>query len=173
MKYASFPLRALAFAIDYVLILGYLVVLIVAGVAASRSSPTLARDLFANPASAQLTGFLAVTLPVSLYFALLESSRWQASLGKRRLGLRVARAGGARLSRARALGRTLLKFVPWELAHTCIWQTRFAPQAASPLILAGFIVVWLLVLANVLSLAVSKTRQTLYDRLIGSYVTAV
>ena len=34
----------------------------------------------------------------------------------------------------------------------------------------GFILVWLLVGANVVSLAMSASRQTLYDRLAGTYV---
>lgn len=29
---------------------------------------------------------------------------------------------GSRFSFGRTLGRTLINFIPWELAHTCIWQ---------------------------------------------------
>jgi len=43
------------------------------------------------------------------------------------MGLRVIRTDGARLSKTRALSRTVLKFIPWELTHTLIWQIRFAP----------------------------------------------
>ncbi len=45
------------------------------------------------------------------YFTLLESSRWQATLGKRACGLRVARLDGGRISLARAIGRYFAKFL--------------------------------------------------------------
>lgn len=115
---------------------------------------------------------MLVTLPVTLYFASLESSSWQATWGKRTMGLRVVRTDGARLSKTRALTRIALKFIPWELTHTLIWQLRFAPQELAPMVSLGFILVWLLVGANVVSLAMSASRQTLYDRLAGTYVIA-
>lgn len=48
------------------------------------------------------------------------------------LGMRVVRTDGARLSAGRAVGRTVLTFIPWELAHTLIWQIRFAPRHPRP-----------------------------------------
>ena len=45
------------------------------------------------------------------YFSLLESSRWQATLGKRVCGLRVTRLDGGRISLRRALGRYFAKFL--------------------------------------------------------------
>ena len=57
----------------------------------------------------QLMIYLGVPL---LYFAVLESSSMQASLGKRLLRLRVTRADGGRLSFWRAMGRNFLKFTP-------------------------------------------------------------
>lgn len=44
-----------------------------------------------------------------LYFSLLESSRWQATVGKRALRLYVTDIEGHRLSRARSMGRNLAK----------------------------------------------------------------
>jgi uncharacterized RDD family membrane protein YckC len=142
-----------------------------AGLVAGLAFPNVPRQLFGNPVSAQITGFLAVTLPVTLYFALSESSQRQATWGKQRQRLKVVRTDGRPLSRASALARTLLKFVPWELAHTCIWQVRFAPQEPSPLATAGFILVWILVAANTLSLVLTRSHQTLYDRLARTCVT--
>ena len=53
---------------------------------------------------------LALLLPIA-YFALLESSRWQATVGKRICRLRVTRLDGSRISLPRAIGRYLGKFV--------------------------------------------------------------
>jgi uncharacterized RDD family membrane protein YckC len=85
---------------------------------------------------------LLVTLPVTLYFALLEASSWQATWGKRKLNLRVVCTDRARLSVGRAVERTMLTFIPWELANTLIWQIRFAPTTPSSLITSGFVLVW-------------------------------
>jgi uncharacterized RDD family membrane protein YckC len=46
-----------------------------------------------------------------LYFSLLESSRWQSTVGKSALRLYVADVHGHRLSRRRSMGRNLAKFV--------------------------------------------------------------
>ena len=54
----------------------------------------------------------AVSLLVTIaYFALLESSAWQATLGKRICRLRVTDLAGRRIGLPRAIGRYLGKFV--------------------------------------------------------------
>ena len=168
--YAGFWTRVLAFAYDYLIIALYLAVLVGTGIIINSAFPNTAALLFGNPISGQISGFLTVTLPVTLYFALSEASHWQATWGKRKRRLKVIRTDGEPLSIPHAMGRNLLKFVPWELAHTCIWQISFSPQDPSPLITVGFVLVWVLVGANALSLITTKTHQSLYDRLAGTYV---
>ena len=168
---AGLWIRVLAFALDYVLIAAYLAVLVLAGVWLRYSSPQVAQALFGGPISGEATGFLLITLPVTLYFALCEASVRQATWGKRRMGLEVTDLAGGHLSRQRSLGRSALKFVPWELAHACIWQIAFARDPSAPVYVVGFALVWLLVCANVVSLQVSPTRQTLYDRMVGTLVS--
>lgn len=163
--------RLQAFGVDYLVIAAYLVALVGAALAAQRLAPGSTTGLFGNPGSGELTGFLLLTLPVTLYFALMESSARQATWGKQKLSLRVMGRDGQRLSRGRSLARTALKFVPWELAHACIWQVTWAGPRPSPWIAAGFTLVWVLVGANGVSLLASRKRQTLYDWLSGTVVT--
>jgi uncharacterized RDD family membrane protein YckC len=60
---------------------------------------------------------LLATLPILviagtwLYFAVMESSPWQATLGKKLLGLYVTDLHGQRLTLSRATGRTLAKYL--------------------------------------------------------------
>lgn len=169
-SYANLGVRIVAFALDYIIIAGYLFLVVGASLLGNIYFPSVLQNLFANPVSGQISGFLIITLPVSLYFILSEASAWQATWGKRRKKFQVVRTDGTRLTILRASGRTLLKFIPWELAHTCVWQINFAPEESSSLITAGFILVWVLVGANIISLMMSKTHQTLYDRLSGTYV---
>ena len=168
--YAGLWPRALAFGVDYIVIAAHLVLLVAAGVALRALAPGLAGALFGNPYAGELTGFVLITLPVTLYFALGDASARQGTWGKHKLGLRVQRLDGQRLSRPRALCRAALKFIPWELAHACIWHITFAGAHPSPLISAGFALVWLLVAANLLSLLVSRKHQTLYDWASGTVV---
>jgi len=169
-SYARLGVRITAFASDYILIAGYLIIVVAIGITLKVFFPAVTNRLFSNPLSGQITGFLTITLPVSLYFILFESSVWQATWGKRKRGLQVTRTDGSRLSILRAGSRTLLKFTPWELAHACIWQISFTQQESSQIIIVGFVLVWILVGANIVSLWISPTNQTLYDWLTGTYV---
>jgi uncharacterized RDD family membrane protein YckC len=169
-SYAGLWVRLSAFALDYIIMAGYLLLITALGSLLNVFFPAVVLRVFSNPLTGQLAGFGLLTVPISSYFVLLEASAWQATWGKRRKSLRVIRADGARLSGLRATGRTALKFIPWELAHTCIWQIRFASPAASPLITAGFVLVWILIGSNALSLVISPTHQTLYDWLSGTLV---
>lgn len=169
---ASLPRRAAAFGLDYILIAAWLVLVVAAGAILRVVAPDLAANLFADPISGEATGFLLLTLPVALYFALSEAGPDGATWGKRRLGLRVVTDAGEPLSLGRSVLRTALKFVPWELAHAVIW--RFAtPGSAPELVLdAGLVVVWLLVGANLVAALLDSERRTLYDRFSGTRVVA-
>lgn len=170
MAPAGLWVRVLAFVVDYLPIAAYLAALVAVGAWLGRSSQPLARVLFGGPVAGEATGFLLITLPVTLYFALFEASSRQATWGKRRTGLMVTDLVGTRLSPLRSIGRTVLKFIPWELAHACIWQISFARDQSSAIYVVGFAIVWLIIGANVVSLLVSPTRQTLYDRVAGTLV---
>lgn len=170
-RYAGLWPRLLAFALDYLILGGYLLLLLWVGVSLIGAFPGFSERISANPLLGQLVGFTSLTLPVSLYFALSEASARQATWGKRRLQLQVSDTAGARLSLPRALLRTALKFVPWELAHTSIWQLSASSGEPPPLVMAGFILVWVLVGANLLAVLLTPRRQALYDLLAGTQVT--
>jgi len=168
--YAGFWPRVKAFALDYIIILCYLAALTLFFLLINSLSG-ITEWLFSDRIRAQLTGFFLITLPVSLYFALSESSNQQATWGKKRMGLVVTDTTRARISLWRSLARTFLKFIPWELSHILIWQINFAPQSNSALINYGFILVYLLIGLNIASLLMTKKHQTLYDLLAKTYVT--
>jgi len=83
-----------------------------------------------------------VFLVIFIYWILMDGSRYQASLGKMALRLKVVDARGHRLSVPRALGRNLLK---WLSCAT--FMIGF--------MLAGW----------------TKRKQTLHDMITGCYVT--
>jgi len=167
--YAGFWRRAGAFALDYVIILFYLAAITLLSLLVN-SLFGVNQWLFTDRVRAQLTGFLLITFPVTLYFALSESSPRQATWGKQRLNLKVADHNRNRINFGRALGRTLLKFIPWEISHTLIWQIYFSQKTDSVWISYGFVLVYLLIGLHIMSLILTKTHQTLYDLLAKTYV---
>ena len=57
-------------------------------------------------------GFMgAIYLAVFLYFPVMESSAWQATVGKRAVGIIVTDLDGRRIGFVKALGRTLGKIL--------------------------------------------------------------
>ena len=170
--YAGLWQRVGAFVLDYGIILVYLVAIALFSLL-MNSLFSVNQWLFTDRIRTQLSGFLFITLPVTLYFAFSESSIRQASWGKQRLGLKVTDHNGDRIGLRRSSARTGLKFIPWELAHTLLWQISFTPNQFSQWIIAGFVTVYFLIGANIASLIFRKDRQTLYDLLAGTYVVKI
>lgn len=167
--YAGFWQRAKAFLFDYAGIVLYLGV--ITGLFAFLNlSMDVSQVFFGDRITAQRSGFLIITLPIALYFILGESSPRQGTWGKARMRLRVTNRKGGRIGFWKALARTALKFIPWELSHTLIWEIRFSTELDSALINIGFALVYILVGLNIALIIMTKTKQSLYDLFAGTYV---
>ena len=166
--YASFPLRLKAFLIDYVLIFAYLIVLAIVGV---LFAPVV-RPLFSGSlVVAQLSGFLTVTLPVSLYYIASETRFGGQSFGKRKAGIRATAADGGAIALPRSVLRTALKFLPWELSHFLVYRLVAVGEGDVPTqyALVGGLV-YALMFAYLLSAIFTKRKQALYDLVAGTQV---
>lgn len=167
--------RLIAFGYDYLLISAYLVALSGVSYFLMRSSETASWDLFfSNPIRADLVAFLTTILPVSVYYAVTESSANQGSWGKLKRRLKVESIDGNRISFGRAFFRSLLKFIPWQIAHTCLFNIPgwpFQPESAPLWVDLGLILVWVLVGVFVIGLMVDKDHRTLYDHISGTRVS--
>jgi uncharacterized RDD family membrane protein YckC len=119
--YAGFWLRFLAYLIDAI-VLGVFAVPILIGAAMLMGIGTILMDLphhrgaFDEGLPPAIAGFIALCGLVGivgtwLYHALLESSEWQATLGKKIMGLEVTDLAGARVTMGRATGRHFAKFI--------------------------------------------------------------
>jgi uncharacterized RDD family membrane protein YckC len=120
--YAGFWLRFLAYIIDAI-ILGVFAIPILIGTAMILglgtflgNLPHTGGDVFADgfpPLLAEYLSLAGLVILVGtwLYHALLESSEWQATAGKKALGLLVTDLNGARVSFARASGRHFAKII--------------------------------------------------------------
>ncbi|MCZ6734437.1 MAG: RDD family protein, partial [Planctomycetota bacterium] len=90
--------RLLAFLVDYGVMVLFVAGLSVAGFAirAQLGVTRSALTTFPEKLLAQALIVATVTLPIVLYFAVSESSRWQATIGKRVLRLQVTADRGGR-----------------------------------------------------------------------------
>jgi len=143
--------RFLALFIDWLIILAYASLLFGGVLLVTHfwlhHLPNLVR--LYGPWGAHLVGFVALTLPVGLYFIATEASVGHASLGKRIAKIRVKSTSKNRLGVGRTTIRTAIKLLPWELAHTAIyWLVAATEQHRNP----STLTVILLVLANILPL---------------------
>jgi uncharacterized RDD family membrane protein YckC len=175
VQYAGLAIRTKAFAYDYLLISGYIILLAAVTMAIAKIAGLLGFSLIwpENPILADLMAFLTLVLPVALYFTLTESSPRQATWGKRKAGIRVVDANGGTLSRKRALVRSLLKLLPWQIAHTCIFHLPGWPLEVTrvpPAVTAGFVLIYVLVGFYIAVALISKKNRTPYDWAAGSYM---
>lgn len=164
-SFANLWQRISAFLLDYLILAVYLAVLSAIFFIIPNAS-----SLFDSRIMAQMFGFLFITFPITLYFAISESSKKQGTWGKSRLSLKVTDKDGNEIGFGKSLIRSILKFIPWEISHTLIWDVTFNPEI-NPIILNSMLVlVYGLLGANIASLLLTKTRQTLYDLVCGTYI---
>jgi len=136
VAYAGFWLRFVAYLIDgvisgiaFVILLIPLFVLTGAGAALSKigSGENISDEVAAFLGLGFIFGFFGIIFLVSwLYYALSESSAWQATLGKKMLNLKVTDMTGQPISFGRASGRFFARII-----------THMIPLAIG-YILAGF-----------------------------------
>ncbi len=172
--FAGLKPRLLAFGHDYLVILGIIFVVSLVGsfIAFGPFQDRVTEEL-TTPIARDALAFVALILPVILYFATQESSVAQGTWGKRKVRVRVQTLAGERMNFGRSFIRSAVKFLPWQIAHTCLFNIPgwpVAPEEPPAWVLWGFGVVWGLVGVNFGMLIWSKTHRTLYDWLSGTVV---
>jgi hypothetical protein len=115
-----------------------------------------------NPWKAQGIGFLAMTLPVTLYFYFAKALRCRHRLASAFLGWSCSGKPGNG-SRSRRRPFECRQFAPWEFGHTVAQQAAFSGDAGFPAWLWGPATIafvgpmWWVV-------AIIATGRTPYDR---------
>jgi uncharacterized RDD family membrane protein YckC len=112
VAYAGFWLRLVAYVIDS-LVLGIFVgfAILMPLMEKAGVSPNNPWTLFTSQSRQIAAINMLVTMAAWLYWALSESSPWQATLGKKALGLVVTDMEGRRITFARASGRYFGKII--------------------------------------------------------------
>jgi uncharacterized RDD family membrane protein YckC len=113
---------------------------------------------------------LTVSLPTWVYFTWSEGGHRGATLGKRLFRLKVTDLHGKPPGRGRALLRTGVKLLPWELTHlTVLTPTPWWADSA-PGFRAGLVLVYLLLGAYMLTMIFHPQKRGPQDLLAGTLV---
>ncbi|WP_026181493.1 RDD family protein [Thioalkalivibrio sp. ALJ7] len=105
VRYAGFWYRALALLIDWVLVTILALVIVMPLAFIMGASMAGSSDMHTIEAAGQGLGNLLGIIISWLYYTIFESSEWQATPGKRMLGLRVTDLDGQRIGFGRANAR--------------------------------------------------------------------
>lgn len=114
--------------------------------------------------------FLTVSIPFWLYYSVLESSQRQATIGMRVLGLQVTDTEGRRITRGRALLRTVVKLLPFEVNHMVLFLPVPIWRDPHPGFRVGFIIVDALIVLYFVSMFLTRRRQSVHDIVAGTVV---
>jgi uncharacterized RDD family membrane protein YckC len=127
--FAGFWLRAVAYLLDS-LVVGFLVTLAILLPLVERGAIPADNPwfLYQNQSRQTLATWLLVFMASWLYFSAFESSAWQATPGKRLLGLCVTDLAGRRLTFTRASLRYLGKLVFGTILLFGFLFVAFTPQ---------------------------------------------
>lgn len=168
MSHAPFKKRIYAFLLDYLVIVVYGI--FVVGTISFVFRPYTEPLFSSSPVTAELTGFFMITLPVSLYFILCECSKWQGTLGKRKMGIRVVEGFGQRIGIGRSTVRTVIKLLPWEVAHFGIWRLMLPTNLSETTVFIILNAVNLAILVYLIIPLTNKRKKNVYDWVAGTEV---
>jgi uncharacterized RDD family membrane protein YckC len=117
-----------------------------------------------------LASITTISLPSWIYFTLSDASPRGATLGKRMLGLGVATTAGSRVGLGRALLRTAVKLIPWELTHATMFA--LSPRLGTfSALQAGLLTIVYVLLAAYLVVALRNGgTRSVHDLVAGTGV---
>lgn len=125
-----------------------------------------------NPFIAQLTGFISLTLPVFLYYYFTDKNSKRGSYGKRwnNLSLVVIKPAGKNA----ILLRTIIKLLPWEIAHTGVhWLMFYLRKGDSEppfWVWIALILPQIIILVYAISIIYFKGSSSVYDKIAGTEI---
>ena len=138
IQYAGFLRRLVAYVIDAIICYAVVFLLDLAGIL--RFADPAGRGLALNIAA--VIPWMIVIVVTGAYFAILESSARQATLGKMAIGIKVTDVDGRRISLIRATGRFFAKILSGLILLIGYIMAAFtARKQALHDILAGTLVV--------------------------------
>lgn len=136
-----------------------------------RSAFGINDNWFRSGFNTEVYTIVSVSIPVWLYFSIFESSSWRASPGKRMLGMKVVDSNSkSQIGFLRFLLRTVVKLLPWELAHIGNNLPEPIWYAEEPGFRVGFILSGLFMIGYIVVMCSNARRQCVHDMLARTVV---
>ena len=118
-----------------------------------------------------LASALNFSVPAWTYFVLSDSSARGATVGKSLLGLRVTRVNEGSVGMARALGRTAVKLLPWEITHLFAFALSARPGVSLDVgQLIGLAIANVLIVVYLVVAAYTGGRRSVHDYVAATEV---
>lgn len=170
MKY--FFKRTLAYLIDCFIAFGTVMLIIQWSILNNiRGYIGITDTWFQNSINMQLYVLTTISIPVWIYFTYFDSEKSKGTFGKRIFKLQVTNNKNQKISIGKAFLRTILKLLPWEIAHIgVIWPTPLYYEN-EPVVRILSYVGLLLFTIYVISIWTNPKKRTVYDRIIGTTVS--
>lgn len=161
--------RFLAFAIDYLTIVIYALLLF--GIATFIQNQFNINTERLSPITGQIIGLITLTIPIFLYFYCSEKSLHEGTLGKRWMHIAVTNNQPDR--NKNILIRNILKFLPWEIAHFGVhWLLYYSSLEINPPIWVwiALITPQVIVIGYFISIILFKGESSFYDNVAHTKV---
>ncbi len=166
-----FLARSFAYLIDCGCAFALFVVTQLLILAPLRSAIGIGDEWFHSGTNSQLYTIATISIPTWLYFSLFDCSSWRATIGKRMMSLEVAdAASNSRIGFIRSFLRSIIKLLPWELAHignnlpTPVWYTE------EPHFRIAFAFSGPLLILYIASMYTNPGRRCIHDMIVGTNV---
>ncbi len=117
-----------------------------------------------------LASLATISAPSWTYYTLSDASSGGATLGKRMLALRVSSVDGQRIGLGRALARTAIKLIPWELTHLTMFALSPQPGTVSGLQLGLLWIVYGLFAIYLIAALRNRGERSVHDLVVGTAV---
>jgi uncharacterized RDD family membrane protein YckC len=110
------------------------------------------------------------SLPSWLYFLWSDRSKKGKTVGKRLFKLKVKARTSERLSWERALARTAIKLLPWEIIHISAFALSKEPGTFTLLQYIGWAIGNTLAFAYFIASALTRGKRTIYDLILDTEI---
>lgn len=127
-----------------------------------------------NPYIGQLIGFMTLTLPVVTYSYLTVKSNWKGTIGKKLRKLIVLTDQNK--STNNVLLRNILKYLPWELAHSGVhWIIYYTSNGIEIPLWTWIIIIIPQIVAVIylIRIVISKGRSSIYDNISNTKIVSL
>ncbi len=166
--------RSFAYVIDCMICYSFVMIIIQWAILSQfRDQLGITDEWFKDSVNMELYVLTSISLPVWIYFTLMDSKISKGTFGKRILKLFVSQQDRNEIiSIGRSFLRTILKLAPWELAHLgVIFPTPMYFEEEGGLRILTILGLALF-LAYIVSIFLDKEGRSIYDRILGTKVIA-